>query len=154
MTAAITLTLKNVRANAKLSEETTCFSATLYADGRKVAEVGKRGEGGPNFYHWAKPADAVTVAGYAAGLPRYAEYAPESLDVLVGDLLTRAEDLKWLAHHTKAKTLFMLEESKPGNWHTVAAPYTPAVKAFIHRKYAGKVKCIANDDIDAAVEFV
>ena len=40
------LTLKNVKVNKAMSEETHCFSATIYKDGKKVGTVCNRGHGG------------------------------------------------------------------------------------------------------------
>ena len=42
------LSLKNVKVNNQLSEETICFSADLYDNGKKVAYVSNRGCGGAN----------------------------------------------------------------------------------------------------------
>lgn len=38
--------LKNIKFYPEMSEETYCYTATLYADGRKVATVENRGTGG------------------------------------------------------------------------------------------------------------
>lgn len=55
--------LKAVRVNHALSEETLCFSASLYVDGRKVATIGNRGHGGPDEVAWTTPEDeARTLA--------------------------------------------------------------------------------------------
>lgn len=42
--------LKNIKHIASLSEETLCFTATIYIDGVKAGEVSNRGHGGPNEY--------------------------------------------------------------------------------------------------------
>jgi hypothetical protein len=56
-------TIKNLKYNAKLSEETLCFSCNLYLDGKKVAEVSNRGCGGCDDVHFvSKPAEAATMA--------------------------------------------------------------------------------------------
>lgn len=40
------ITLKNVRHYPSMSEETECFEATVYIDGKKAGEVVNRGQGG------------------------------------------------------------------------------------------------------------
>jgi hypothetical protein len=40
------VTLKNIKINQSLSEETTCYSATVYLDGKRVGTTGNRGHGG------------------------------------------------------------------------------------------------------------
>lgn len=42
--------LKNIKTNMALSEETICFSANLYKDGKKVGQVVNRGHGGSHEY--------------------------------------------------------------------------------------------------------
>lgn len=42
------LTLKNLKVQEILSEETLCFSADLYEDGKLIAHVSNRGHGGSN----------------------------------------------------------------------------------------------------------
>lgn len=42
-----TIELKSVKVNETLSEETHCFSATLYVNGKRVAAASNRGTGGP-----------------------------------------------------------------------------------------------------------
>lgn len=55
--------LRAVKVNQALSEETLCFSATLYVDGKKAATVGNRGHGGPDEWTWASDAvEASTLA--------------------------------------------------------------------------------------------
>jgi hypothetical protein len=38
--------IRNLRVNQRLSEETLCFSATVYVDGKKVGEAKNHGHGG------------------------------------------------------------------------------------------------------------
>lgn len=43
--------LRNVKHAAFASEETDCFTATVYLDGKRVGEVSNAGKGGCNEYH-------------------------------------------------------------------------------------------------------
>jgi len=92
--------LRAVTYSATLSEETANFRAALYCDGRKVADVGNDGHGGPN---WSRAVSGVDASGQYADLLREAlrrGRAPwmEELDVdptvdsFLGDLFSR-----WLA---------------------------------------------------------
>jgi hypothetical protein len=45
------LTLRNIKHMESLSEETNCYTASLYLDGVKIAEVGNHGHGGCDFQH-------------------------------------------------------------------------------------------------------
>lgn len=52
------LELRNLRVNRRLSEETPCYSADLYVDGRLTARVGNRGHGGSDeWYDVHRPND-------------------------------------------------------------------------------------------------
>src|SRR6185437_6844340 len=44
------IVLKNIKVNERLSEETTCFSATIYIDGVRAGEASNRGYGGMTEY--------------------------------------------------------------------------------------------------------
>lgn len=46
------LELKNIKVHEDMSEETTCFSATLYANGKKVATCKNDGRGGSTYVHF------------------------------------------------------------------------------------------------------
>jgi hypothetical protein len=46
------LSLRKLKVHLDMSEETTAFSAELYADGVKVAFVRNNGTGGCHEYHW------------------------------------------------------------------------------------------------------
>jgi hypothetical protein len=53
-TAAVTkpvIELKNIKHMPSLSEETDAYSATIYVDGKKFAEVSNHGHGGSDDYH-------------------------------------------------------------------------------------------------------
>lgn len=76
------LELRNIKINKQLSEETHCYSATLYADGKAVAQVGNRGHGGPDeCYALEGKAEALNAAiAYCKTLPPVpSEYFPDGL---------------------------------------------------------------------------
>lgn len=43
--------LKNIKVVESLSDETNCFTATVYVDGKKIGELSNRGHGGPDDFH-------------------------------------------------------------------------------------------------------
>lgn len=83
------ITLKNISHNERLSEETNCFSATIYIDGKKAGEASNHGHGGPTMIH---PHDLEQrIDTYAKTLPPL-EVEGTSLEMnaemLIDDLLT------------------------------------------------------------------
>lgn len=61
--------LRNIRINARLSEETNCFSATLYVDGKKVGECLNRGHGGETEVHVPRALHDKLTAWAEANMP-------------------------------------------------------------------------------------
>lgn len=66
------ITLKNVKYSEFASQETYCFEATIYLDGKKAGQVRNDGQGGCNFYYphsieEAINAHAVTLPPVASG---------------------------------------------------------------------------------------
>jgi len=66
------ITLKNIRYNERLSEETHCFSADLYIEGVKAGEASNYGHGGPTDYQARDKAGKKLIEQaeeYCKGLP-------------------------------------------------------------------------------------
>lgn len=82
------LTLKNVKTNKTMSEETPAFTASLYVDGQRVGEAMNRGSGGPCRFTFDDPAVEKKVYEFARE-ETGSEFEP--LDALVYDLLDRYE---------------------------------------------------------------
>ena len=61
--------LKSVKVMESLSEETTCFSANIYIDGKKVGTAENRGQGGPTDYHINDPKVLAEFQAYGKSLP-------------------------------------------------------------------------------------
>lgn len=62
------VTLKNIKYAAFMSEETNCFEATIYVDGKKAGHASNEGHGGPTSIH---PSELETrLNAYGKTLPR------------------------------------------------------------------------------------
>jgi hypothetical protein len=70
--------LKNLKHMESLSEETNCFTATVYIDGKRAGEASNRGHGGCNEYH---PFELhQRLADYAKTLPEVTDQVPMRRD--------------------------------------------------------------------------
>jgi hypothetical protein len=83
------LELKNLKVHDDMSEETLCFSATLYVDGKKVATVKNEGHGGSNFYYWDDRELEGKVHDWAK--PQPVKFASEYLDQIISDLIEKEQ---------------------------------------------------------------
>lgn len=63
------LSLKNIRSNQSLSDETPCYSADLYMDDRKVARVSNRGCGRCDEQYWLDQAAEKLLSAHFEALP-------------------------------------------------------------------------------------
>lgn len=52
------LVLKSIKHSAFASQETYCYEANLYLNGKKIAEVGNQGFGGSDYQHVVKGKEA------------------------------------------------------------------------------------------------
>lgn len=147
------ITLKNIKVHEDMSQETTCFSATIYVGGKRIGEVRNDGHGGPNFYHWLDAELGRQVHVWAEAQPT--EFKFEKLDQLVGRLLSRTEAARLIARQCKRQTVFFVAGDPPGEARTLkSAPFTPAAKAHLVRKYGDRLLAVANEDQEKAVDLL
>lgn len=98
--------LKKIEYSERMSEETMCFAADLYVNGKKVGYCKNDGRGGPNEYNGNTKEDKIFLAeveNYCKTLPKVKvdgydfEYQP-SLETLIDDFLTN-----WLKNKEEKK---------------------------------------------------
>lgn len=126
--------LKNIRTHEDMSEETLCFSATLYLDGERLAEVKNEGMGGSNMYYpvKGKTHDDVQKAHDRA---KFIEEEFGDLDICLSAIISHEEERRWLKRNSKNKTLFRLPDTPADSWRTVTRPYSDKVRDAILKKY-------------------
>ena len=145
--------LRGIKHAAFASDETECFSATVFIDGKKAGTVDNEGRGGSNRYsteglQCKLNAIALTLPDIDLGNGRFICC---DADILVGDLLQVALEMKSLKRHCAKKTLFRLkgETYQKGEWLTVKAPFSPKVREYLVGKYADKLGEILNETLTA-----
>ena len=147
--------LKNVKVCNWASQETTCFDATIYADGKKIGTASNQGTGGSNNYHIPDADMRKAFHAHCKSLPPVPwgdeEWAKDlapmesDADIVIGDLLAKYEETKQFKRWCKTQTCFRLKGDDLGSYRTVKAKYDPRVKAFIAKKYGDKVEEILNE---------
>jgi hypothetical protein len=100
-----TFTLKNLKVCEWASEETTCFTATLYVDGKRVGECSNDGQGGCNNYgfnettyaelatEWLWEADVKFCEEIGYPKSDKASFKPD-FDVLIANLMEQQDLVK------------------------------------------------------------
>jgi len=164
------ITLKSVKINRAMSDETTCFSATVYVRtpnddpralanpgylGTKIGTVMNRGHGGSNEYHWTdrdlgrdleRWANDQTVSIPACEFMEEFELTFDKLDHFIDLALDAFETAQWFKRQCRSKTMFRLKEDRdPESWRTTNAPFTPEVKAWLVKQYSDDITEIANE---------
>lgn len=147
--------LRNVKVIKSLSEETPCFTANIWIDGRKAGDVRNHGTGGANEVWFADREVQMAFDAFVAAMPPIpnewgGDPLPMDADMFVGRLLDEHEERAWATRQCRKRTLFRLKGDGTESWRTVEAPFTPAVKAFLVRKYGDAVETILNEQIGGA----
>jgi len=136
------VTIKNVKHAAFASHETACFDATVYIDGKKAGTVSNDGQGAPDIFEPHSLRD--TLDAIASKLPPVEVFGHEmqcNSELLIADLLDAELNRRTLKRQCSTKTLFRKpgEAYSEGEYHTLKAKYSPAVKAFLTGKYGSDV---------------
>ena len=121
------------------------FQVSLYADGKRIAEVTQDGHGGP--LHWAfKPiaARALAAFGTAHGVSdflngnfvKFDTDADIALCQMVEDLQQTRQITRWC----KTKVVFRFPKDKEGDYYTIkCAHYTESVRRQVVERYGPDV---------------
>jgi hypothetical protein len=115
--------LKSIKHLPAFSDETECFAATIYVDGKKAGTAENRGTGGPTMV--SPPALALQINAYGATLPSSIldmgdgsqVEITQNVDIIIGDLLEaflKERDLRRLL----AKRVLYVHRDKPGIFQT------------------------------------
>ena len=153
------LTLKNVHVSKLMSEETLCFDASVYADGKRAGTVCNRGCGGPNEYHWTDEALGAAIEEWAENEVILAEDPTdpekmmlvtfEKLDWKIGEVFDAYEERQWLKRQCRGKVLFRLKSDDDSAWRTLklrgSDGYTPQAKQWLETRYKDELGEIANE---------
>jgi len=142
--------LRGIKHVPSMSEETECFSATVYIDGEKRGTVGNRGCGGSDDFH--PHGLEAELDAYAKTLPPHVSsydktILPMSAELLVADLLGKALDERMLKRQCAKKTLFRVKGDPDGEYRQIKAPYGPKVVDYIFGKYGGPNVEILNETL-------
>lgn len=139
--------IRNIKINKRLSEETTCFSLSLYVDGKFIGSASNNGLGGGNLYHFIDHASEKAFNAHWASLPPVVldgqEY-PMDADLFTASLLETHQNRKLC----RTKTVFRLHSEK-GQWMVLQKRFTPGVKTMLQQTYGANLVEIMNETLSA-----
>lgn len=113
--------LKNIKHSAFASQETHCFEATLYVDGKRFCLVSNDGHGGCDNYYPIKRTDGSVYNGVKAINEKLAaEHEDINLEIVVGNLVN-----KWLQDREIKTLLRRISYIKNGGLYQIIAKHKP-----------------------------
>lgn len=104
--------LKSYKEVKSRSEETVCFNAKVYVDGKLVGEVDNDGRGG--CHRWSPWSAQTIVADIAKTMPKYATVEFEVAESLIDDLGLAIALGKDAAKHLKERLVFEATDGSYG----------------------------------------
>jgi|TARA_R110002020_G_scaffold259544_1_gene473484 hypothetical protein len=150
----IKVELKAIKFHQDMSEETNCFSANIYLNGKKIGSVKNQGHGGCNFYEipdresekilddWADSQELT----YELGGETH-EVVTEKLDWVIDELFDKAMEIKDLKRMCRGgKTAIQLEGDDKNSWMIYNLPYSQLMKDWLIKKHP-TITRIANEEI-------
>jgi len=153
------LTLKNVKVNDQMSDETICFSASIYIDGGRAGTVHNRGCGGSHEIDWTDRSLGKGYEAWLKGQPvpfetydgkiELLDNLHDKLEVTINEALDVFEQTAWLKRQCKTKTLFKLKDKEdpdnPDQWWVIPASFNKLAKMRLRQMYGDNLGEIANE---------
>ena len=141
--------IKNVRHSELASEETHCFQASVYIDGKRRGTVENDGWGGPDRFNPPQLKDEIDA--YAKTLPPIEADGmtlESDAEILIGDLVNEWLRVRSLKNACKGRTLYRIPDHtyKGDQWHVLKGAYTPQIKMYLLGRYGAEVN-ILNEQI-------
>jgi hypothetical protein len=167
MKTKINVELKAIKHFEAMSEETQCFTANIYLNGKKVCVVKNEGHGGCNFYDYTfkdkKTGEWKRDRGCEQALDQWADshhitYEMDGetcevtgefsskLDWLIDEMLEKALELKDLKRWCRRQTLIQIEGDDKHTWRQFPVPFSQVVKDVLMMKFP-TITRIANEEI-------
>jgi len=139
--------LKNVKIAWNMSEETTAFTASLYINGKKAADVKNDGRGGDNRTWFMDRELEKEFCEFCTTLPYPGESFNMTYDSFIGVILDEwIENDEWKKACRKG-IVYTLTSHKDGEYMIWKVPYSPTMAERVREQYSetGNLKEIINE---------
>jgi hypothetical protein len=120
--------LKNIKLHLSMSQETFCFEASMYVDGKKVSRVSNRGQGGEHDYDAPLRTIDPIDDWCKANLPKWGSQFGEGdnhetdLSMHISDLVNQYSILKEYKKLLRNKLVFLPKHLKGDSYQTMPKP--------------------------------
>lgn len=143
------ITLKNVKHAVFMSQETDCFEASVYIDGKRAGKVSNDGHGGCNFYYPNSLFQALND--HCQSIPPDMTGGRVTPDEVIGNLFEAWFNKREYSRLCKGRTLFRIpgREYKTNQWNVEPTPFSENVRAAFVTRYGAGVEFL-NDMIGGA----
>lgn len=138
--------VKNVQVIESMSEETLCFEASLYLDGRKIGHASNHGHGGPDMQDFESDADRKAFMALAR------EYETDIFcegEALVQDAISEWEYQRqartWRREGAPVTLLMWMDESGFGEMKMVGLTDPSGVAKVVQREKPAMYRVIEKD---------
>ena len=138
----MTIEMKNIKVHLGLSEETYAYTATVYLNGKKAAEVSNRGHGGCDMQYPAngttiKELDAYCAANFPAWELWEGEMKDQDLEHWCGGQVSDHLVLKDMRRALKARPMFTVpdREGLLGLKFKGVRKYDPRMADIVRERY-------------------
>ena len=150
------VTLKSIKVAKFASEETLCFEANIYVDGKKIGVAYNEGHGGCNGYHFTDKAAGKAFHAYCESIPStygIPSHPMADADELIDRLVNEFESNKDFKRWCRTKVCFRLTGDDKNAWRTIGyggrkaltAEQVNSIRANITAKYGNKIEEVLND---------
>ncbi len=122
------ITLKNIKHSAFASQETHCYEASIYVDGKKSGTVFNEGFGGEDHIDWNSKEIEDRVNAWVKVQPRMPlpwdenDTLPFSLEIMFGELVNRWLDEKELKRVLRKGLIMINNNNEKGSYSIYKIP--------------------------------
>lgn len=143
------IALKNVKHAAFMSQETDCFEASVYINGKKAGTVSNDGHGGCNLYFPNTLYQALHD--HCKTIPTDMSGRRITPDEIVGNLFETWMIKRERARMCKGRTVFRIpgREYREGEWSVAKVPFSDAVRAKYAAHFGAGIEFM-NDQLGGA----
>ena len=145
--------LRNLKSVAAMSEETTCFTADIYIDGKRAGVARNSGRGEPTLLRFDDHNVARRFEQFCEALPPVDISLPwqpplsvnMDAELYIDQLVETALRDRKLQRLARKSLVFRTQDQPVGEWHVLSRAYSPEEAAELRRQHGAALVEIYNE---------